>query len=182
MSDERIRGPLSFFTVPIGDEIDKYQRLPADKKTLAHVSLAACLLAWCGYLAPVVFELAPLRTLTENWIPFAVWAFVTLVAVLWLLAAIREAQAPRNFGAALWRLLLGGAVACLLWYRVYPDWGPLAEFLIKGTYIGWLVSHVARFLVAAQLIGGGSAERRIKKILKQRNATLQASRARGFFS
>jgi hypothetical protein len=186
INPDEIRGPLSFGGALAVSPIEQYQRLTPPQKTLANVSLAACLLGWCGYLAPVAWEFsrsllrAPLKASTEDWIPFAVWAFVTLIAVLWLLAAMNAAQGPRNPGAALWRLLLGGAVACLLWYRVYPDWGPVVVVVLKGIYIGWLASHVARFLVAAQLFGG-SAERRIKRLLKKRNAALVSPRARRFF-
>jgi hypothetical protein len=86
----------------------------------------------------------------------------------------------------LWRIILGGAVAWLLWRRVYlptdfGDWVPIANVFLKGIYIGWLVSHVARFLVAAQIIGSGSAERRIRRLLKARNAQLRPAGSRRFF-
>jgi hypothetical protein len=187
INPDEIREPLSFIGSLAVSPVEQHQRLPPPQKTLANVSLAAHLLGWCGYLAPVAWEFisalwhAKLQAPDEVWIPVAAWAFVTLIAVLWLLAAWKAAEGPRNPGAALWRVLIGAGCAALLWYRVYPDWGPVVVFLLKGIYIGWLVSHVARFLVAAQIIGGGSAKRRIRRLLKARNAPLRPAGTRRFF-
>jgi len=79
--------------------------------------------------------------------------------------------------------LLAGVCAALLWYRAYPDigaWTAPAVFLLKGFYVAWLASHAVQFLRAAQF-GGGSAERKMKRFLKQRNAALVPARSRRFF-
>jgi hypothetical protein len=188
-----IRGPLSAVAAAIVYPIEQHQRLTPPQKALAHVSLAAHFVGWCGYLAPVFYRgqfvgallRLQLHAPDEVWISVAAWAGLSVIAVLWLLAAMKAAHAPRSPGTALWRLLLGGACAWLLWNEIYPDvgpyWGPLAVFVLKGFYIAWLVSHVARFLVAAQLIGGGNALRTINREIRRRNAPVRPVRPRRFF-
>lgn len=187
-----IRGPLSAFAGAIVTPIDQHQHLLPQPKALANVSLAAHAVAWCGYLAPVFWPGKFLGALLrlylhapdELLISLAAWAGVSVIAVLWLLAAWKAAQGPRSPGAALWRLLLAGACALALWKQLYPDcgpyWGPLAVFTLKGLYIAWLASHVARFLIAMELFGG-NALRVVKRQNRKRNAPLRAARPRRFF-
>ncbi len=184
-----IRGPMSAIAQAFVDPIRQHQNLPPDKKILAQVSLAAHVLGWCAYLCPLFktgpFALAVLLGVAffgngkapDWWLPVEAWAGLTAVSALWLAAAWRAAQGQVNAGAFP-RLVLAGALAALLWYRVYPDWGPLAELILKGFYIAWLASAVCRFLLAAQLFGGGSAERAINRELRRRNRALMPARRR----
>jgi hypothetical protein len=192
MSD--IHGPLHGLGSAIIDPIEQYRRLlTQQQKALVHVSLASHALGWCVYLCPL-FKTGPYLAAVmigaaafgnghapDMWMPRAAWAGLAFIALVWLFAGWKGAEGPRDFGAALWRLLLTGIFAALLWYRVYPDWGALVEFVLKGFYIAWLASHVARFLIAAQLFGVGSALRAIKRQLKQRNAPLIPARPRRRF-
>jgi hypothetical protein len=184
-----IRGPMSAFAGAIVSQIEQHQRLTPPQKALANVSLAAHLLGWCGYLAPVWWPGRFLGALLRLYlhapdelsISLAAWAGVSVIAALWLLAAMKAAQAPRSPGAALWRLLLGAACALALWKQVYPDvgplWGPLVVFLLKGFYIAWLASHVARFLIAVELFGG-NALRVVNRHNRKRNTPLRPVRPR----
>jgi hypothetical protein len=164
MNPEQIRGPLSFVSTVIGETREEYRRLPPQQKLFEHVGMAASTLGWWIYLAATLGpEFAPpllhSARLSDAW-PLAAAAGVLLIVVLWLLAAMKAAQGARNFGTALYRLLLTGLWSAALWWQIWPhgrDWQPLAGFFIAGLYWGWLGSSVARFLVAAQLFVGGNA-------------------------
>jgi hypothetical protein len=188
-------GPLTALAHAIVDPIEQHRRLPLDKQTLAHVSLASHLLGWCAYLCPL-FKTGPFSVAVlfgvaffgngkapDWWLPVGAWAGLTAVSVVWLLAAWRQARAyaRREVGTAFGRLLLAGAMAGLLWYRVYPDDWPLVALVIKGFYIAWGLSHVCRFLLAAQLFGGGNALRTIRRRLRQRSAPMIPARVHRFF-
>jgi hypothetical protein len=182
MSDQP--GVFSGIAQAIVDPIEQHRRLPPDQKRLAQVSLASHALGWCLYFCPFIksgpFPVAVLFGAAffgnghpPDWVlPVGAWGGVTAISVLWLLAAWRSVEACRELGKAFGRLMLAASMAALLWFRVYPDWGPLVELILKGFYLAWGFSHVCRFLLAAQLFGGTSAERIIQKILKRRNAGL----------
>jgi len=112
-------------------------------------------------------------------VPVGAWGGLTIIAVLWLLAAWRQARmfARRELGTAFGRLLMAGAMAGLLWYRVYPDDWPLTTIILKGFYAAWGFSHVCRFLLAAQLFGGGNAERIIRRAVKRRTTPMIPARS-----
>lgn len=185
-----IRGPLSAIAGAVVDPINQHCSLPPDQKALASVSLAAHAVGWCAYLCPLFktgpFALAVLLGVAffgqghePDWrLPVGAWGGLTAVSVLWLSAVWRRAQwfARGQYGTAFGRLLLAAALAALLWFRVWPDDWPLAAIILKGFYIAWLSSAVARFLLAAQLFDGGSAERIIRRILRRRNAPLRPAR------
>src|SRR5690349_12183178 len=181
-------GPLSLVAVPIGETIGFYSRSTPQQRNLALAGHAAALLGWLGYLLPYAFSdewagpvlRAPLSAPADAWMAFGVWVGLALLAALWLLTVHRTIQ--RDYGAALWSLLLAGCCAALLWFHAYPDWGPVVVFLLKGFYIGWLAAHVTRFLLTAQW-SGGNAEREINRWIRRRNAELRpaGSRRRFFF-
>jgi hypothetical protein len=164
-----IPGPLSALAQAIVDPIEQHRRLPPDQKKLAQVSLASHALGWGLFLCPfiktgpfpvaVLFGAALLRNgKPPDWaLPVGAWAGLTAMSVLWLLAAWRSAEVRRHF--AFGRLTLAAAMAALLWFRMWPNDWPLIALILKGFYIAWGFSHLCRFLVAAQLFGGGSAQR-----------------------
>ena len=186
------RGPLSAIAEGIVDPIEHHRRLPPDKQTLAQVSLAAHLLGWCLYLCPLIktgpFTLAVLLgagffgngKAPDWWLPVGAWGGLSVLGVLWLLSAWRQARlyARRELGAAFNRLVLAGIFGALLWFRVWPDDWPGAAIILKGFYIAWGLSHGLRFLLAAQLLGGGNAERIIRRQLKRRSAPMIPARSR----
>ena len=185
------RGPLSAIAEGIVDPIEHHRRLPPDKQTLAQVSLAAHLLGWCLYLCPLIktgpFTLAVLLgagffgngKAPDWWLPVGAWGGLSVLGVLWLLAAWRQARlyARRELGAAFNRLVLAGIFGALLWFRVWPDDWPGAAIILKGFYIAWGLSHVCRFLLAAQLFGGGNAERIIRRAVKRRTTPMIPARS-----
>lgn len=155
-----IPGPFSAIGVPIADAIAQHRRLSPHDKKLTVIGNTAALLAWCFYLSPGFAQpvwRAPFSASQDALITAGIWAAVAIGAFLALLAGLRGVRGMRDWWAALWRLLLAGACAALLWQEVYPaDW-PAAAFLLKGFYWGWLAAHLARFWAAAQPFGGSSA-------------------------
>jgi hypothetical protein len=193
MSD--IRGPLHALSLAVVDPINQHRHLPPDQKRLAHLSLAAHSLGWCLYLCPL-FKTGPYLAAVligaalfgnghapDMWLPVGAWGVLTAVSVLWLLSAWRGARQyfGRDFGMAFGRLLLTGAMAVLLWFRVWPDDWPLVVLILKGFYVAWGFSHAVRFLFAAQLSGGGNARGKIEREVRRRNAPLRPARRRRFF-
>jgi len=161
-----IHGPLSVIGAAAGEAITAHSSLTPDQKTAHYVSYSAGALGWCFYLAPRAFA---------DTTSTMIWAAVGTVALLSLIAALRAASGQRSPLAMLWRLLFGGGCAALLWYRVYPDWGAAAVFLLKGCYIGWLAMNAARFVLATGL-GQGNARRIIERELRRQNAPLRRAR------
>ena len=185
------RGPLSAIAEGIVDPIEHHRRLPPDKQTLAQVSLAAHMLGWCLYLCPLIktgpFTLAVLLgagffgngKAPDWWLPVGAWGGLSVLGVLWLLSAWRQARlyARRELGTAFGRLVLAGIFAGALWFRAYPEDWPLTAIILKGFYIAWGLSHVCRFLLAAQLFGGGNAERIIRRAVKRRTTPMIPARS-----
>jgi hypothetical protein len=183
-------GLLTALAQGINDPIEHHRRQPPDKQALAQVSLAAHLLGWCLYLCPLIktgpFPLAVLLGVSyfgnghapDWWLPEGSWAGLTMLGLLWLLSAWRQARlyARRELGTAFGRLVLAVIFAGLLWYHVYPDDWPAVALILKGFYIAWGLSHALRFIFAAQLFGGGSAERTIRRIVKRRGAPMIPAR------
>jgi hypothetical protein len=164
-----IRGIFSAIGVPVADAIALHQRKPAHEKKLTVIGSAAALLAWCFYLWPIFAQPvghAPFTASHDALITAGIWAAVLIGALLALLAGLRGVRGMRDWSAALWRLLLAGGCAALLWQEVYPaDW-PAAAFLVKGFYWGWFGAHLAHFCAAAQLLGSGSAFGVVTRALK----------------
>jgi hypothetical protein len=165
--------PLSAFVGAFADAINEHDRLPPTRKRIGHAGYAAEVLVWCYWLAPF-FE-------HRSGTPFRVWAAMTVVAALWLHAALWASRGqPQDFGVMLWALFFGGGAGWLLWIAAYPsDWGPFAVYLLQGFY--WSVTAVsaARFAVAAQLLGGGTnAGPLMTGLLNNRNAPLLPARRR----
>jgi hypothetical protein len=178
MSD--IRGPFSGLGVPLLDALEQHRRLPQPQKSTAGVGMAASSLAWLVYLRDDVpafvrgfvgGDLADYPLLAA-WLPFAVWAGLTGLALLWLVMSWQMAQGPRNAFAAIWRLLLAGVCVVLLQREVWPDDWPFAAWLLKGLYWGWLAAQCARLLLAAHPFGGGSAQRAVNRQLRRNQTVL----------
>jgi hypothetical protein len=123
---------------------------------------------------------APLNAPDEVWIPLAVWSGCAAAGVLMLVVGVLGARGSRDLMAASARLLLAAGCAALLWWQAYPaDWGPVAAFLLKGLYIGWLAANLVRFLIAGGL-GQGNARRAVTRSIKAKSAPLRAARPRSF--
>jgi len=164
-----IHGPLTALAHAIVDPIEQHRRLPPDKQILAQVTLA------------VLFSSAFLGQThaPDWWLPVGAWAGLSVLGVLWLLSAWRQARlyARRELGTAFGRLVLAGIFAGALWFRAYPEDWPLTAIILKGFYIAWGLSHVCRFLLAAQLFGGGNAERIIRRAVKRRTTPMIPARS-----
>jgi hypothetical protein len=172
MSENR-GGLFSAFILPFVDAVNDHDRLPPPRKKIAHAAMAAEVLFWCYWLAPL-FE-------HQSGTPFTAWATVTVVSALWLHAALWASRGqPQDFGVMLWCLFFGGGAGALLWVQAYPDdWGPVAVYLLQGFYWSVVAVSVARFIVAAQLLGGGgNAIPIMNGLLNQRNAPLVPVRRR----
>jgi hypothetical protein len=192
-----VRGPLSAIASAVADPILRHQNLPPDKKILAQISLSSHALGWSLYLCPLLKTGPYLAAVLmgaalfgngkapDEWLPLAAWAGLTGISVVWLCAAWRQAQrfARREYATAFGRLVMAAAMVALLWYGVYPqspDW-LLAALVLKGFDSAWGLSHVCRFLIAAQLFGGGNALR-VVTLQRQKNnrAMIAATARRGF--
>ena len=170
MNDD-IKGPFSAAVFALTDAVNHHDQLPPTRKKIAHAAFAAEVLFWCYWLAPF-FE-------HRSGTPFITWAAVTVVSALWLHAALWASRGqPQDFGVMLWCLFFGGGAGWLLWAQAYPyDWGPVAVFFLQGFYWSVVAVSAARFIVAAQLLGGGNnAGPLITGMLNQRNAPLMPAR------
>ena len=134
----------------VADAVNGYQRLTPQEKCLAHASRAAMLLAWWCYLI--------VPTDKSNWTETAILLCIGSGFALYLAASWRAASGPRSYGTAFFRLLLIAVCVELLWQHVtFITFGPVSSFLLRGFCWAALAANVVRFLIAAQLIGGGSA-------------------------
>jgi hypothetical protein len=171
-----IPGPLSAIGVPLADSFSQFRAAPPQQKQFIIVGLAASGFSWCVYLAPwfagPVWQ-ARMAASADEWVMAEIWAGVAVFALLALLVALMGSRGMRDGSAALWRLLLAGICAALLWWQVYPepegtDWVAVAGFFLKGTYWGWLAAHLARFCAASQLLVGDPEARQRRKLERER--------------
>src|SRR5271155_5326139 len=168
-----IRGPFSAIVGSVVDTINDHDRLPPTRKRIGHAGIAAEVLFWCYWLAPM-FE-------HQSGTPFITWAAVTVVSALWLHAGLWASRGqPQDFGVMLWALFFGGGAGWLLWAEAYPsDWERFAVYLLQGAYWSVVAVSAARFIVAAQLRGGGNKGGPLMSgILNARNAGLVPARRR----
>jgi hypothetical protein len=173
-----VNGIFSAIGVPIADAVAQHNAKQPQQKNLILVGCSASGLAWCVYLyegfaGPVVQ--APATPSHDAWVMAGIWLGAAAVALLVLLLALRAACGQRDPLAAFWRLALAGAAAALLWYRIDPDWGPVASFLLRGLYWSWLAAHLARFWAAAQPIGNRE-DRAARAAERERRRAEQAAR------
>jgi hypothetical protein len=142
MSENR-GGIFTAIVQPLVETAADYERLSPQAKILWHASGAAELGSWCLYAAPL-FEHRPGT-------PFEIWAGLSGFCALWLAGAwLVSLGYPRVFGIALKALLFGAGAAALLWFEVYPDGWPVADWLLRGLYLSLLVVSGVRFVVAVQ--------------------------------
>jgi len=162
------KGPLTIMASVFED----HARLSPTLKKISHAGYATELLTWCVYGAPL-FE-------HQTGTPFTAWAVVTGFAVVWLLGALwRSRGQPVDFGATCSALLGGGGAAALLWFQVYPDWGPVAVFVIRGIYWSVLTLNAAHLVVALQLpsmLFGNDARRIIARQQRRRAQSMRPAR------
>jgi hypothetical protein len=171
-----IPGPLSAIGVPIADSISQFKAAPPQQRQLILVGLAASGFSWCVYLAPYFagpLWQAGIAAPAEEWLVAEIWAGATAFALLALIVALAGARGMRDGSAALWRLMLAGLCAALLWWQIYPepegnDWVGVAGFFLKGAYWGWLAAHLARFCAASQLLFGDPEDRARRKLERER--------------
>jgi hypothetical protein len=168
-------GLFSAVAVPIADSFSQFRAAPPQQRQFIIVGLAASGLSWCVYLAP--YFAGPLwqaRTASaDEWLMAEIWAGVVAFALLALLVALMGTRGMRDGSAALWRLLLAGICAALLWWQVYPepegtDWVAVAGFFLKGAYWGWLAAHLAGFCAASQLLVGDPEARLRRRLERER--------------
>jgi hypothetical protein len=171
-----IPGPLSAIGVPIADSFSQFRAAPPQQKQLIIIGLAASGLSWCVYLAPyfaVPLWQARMAASADDWLMAEIWGGVAAFALLTLLVGLMSARGMRDVPAALWRLVLAGICAALLWWQVYPapqgtDWVAVSGFFLKGTYWGWLAAHLARFCAASQLLVGDPEARLRRRLERER--------------
>ena len=116
----------------------------------------------------------------------AFFAVVTLSSI-WLVAGMRAAArgGDRDWLVGFWSAALAGFCLAALWQHWLPPWpvqayATLFVVAIKGLYIAAASAALVRFVLSVPL-PGGSAERKIKRLLKARNAALVPVRQRRFF-
>jgi hypothetical protein len=159
MSDPRAQGPLSAIAVPIADGVAQHLAATPHQKNLSYASWGAGLLTWCAYLAVMLGHAVHQF---PAWVPIA-WAVAVTLGLLMLAVGLHNARGPRDIMAAVWWAAVAAGCIALLWYEAYPDWGPLAAFLIKGCYLGMLATAVVRFWIAVRGIGGGKIAKLVTK-------------------
>ena len=168
-----IKGPLSAIAGAVVDTINEHERLPPTRKRIWHAGYAAEALFWCYWLAPF-FE-------HQSGTPFTVWLAVSIGSGVWLHAALWATRGqPQDFGVMLSSLFWCAVAGGLLWIEAYPaEWGPGAAFVLQGLYWSVIAANAGRFIVAAQLLGGGNnAGPLIAGMLNARNAPLMPARRR----
>lgn len=141
------KGPLSAIMISIAESIAEHQAQPPYEKNVARAELGAALLTLCAYAA------ITLGSQARDFPPLALagWAGCVALGLLWLGLGTRNARGPRDVMMAFWAAVVAGGCIWLLWIDAYPtDWGPLAEFLLKGCYLAVLVSSGVRFWLAAR--------------------------------
>lgn len=199
MREDEFHGFISYFPAaivpPLQQRFQQRQRQPRPQrpympptpaqKTLRRAWCGAAVLTACLWLSPVVWrEFAGplLRALhdppLEVWLPFALWAFAMLAGLAGLLVGLQEAGAtlPRSWMGAFWSLSLLLAIGALFVWQVYPD-DDLAGYAVRGVYVTAAVVAAVHLWIASGL-AAASAERVIRRQLKQRNAVLHPAKPR----
>ena len=147
-------GPISAIVAPIADAIAQHNALPPDEKNRARASGGAGLIAFCLY----ALITAP-RLVFGGLIVFVIWAALAAFGALWLYVGVRASFGPRDIMAAFWS---GVGILFFLGLMVFGAYLPnawlLANFLLKGLYIGSAAASAMRLYLAVRGMPGGSLE------------------------
>jgi len=148
------QGPISAIVTPIAEAIQQHNALPPDQKNRARAAGGAGLIAFCLY----VLVTAP-RLVFGAWIACAIWAALLGFGGLWLFVGVRASIGPRDIMAAFWSAagILFFLVLMSIGAYLPNDW-VVANFLLKGVYIGFVASCAMRLYLAVRGMPGDSLE------------------------
>lgn len=171
---------------PLGYELGRAISAPFERhaaaspyqKNVNRATWGAGLLSWCIYPVAMAGGVGGADEL-PLWF-LAAYGGAVLLALLWLGVGLAGTRGARDLMLAVWSAVIASGCAALLFYAVYPDWGPLAAFLIKGSYFGLLASSAVRCWVGLGL-AGGSARRMVTRHIGQHAPLFRPARRRRFF-
>jgi hypothetical protein len=179
--------------VGLADWIKFIKRLPPREQEFARASHGMALLVMPTLIAVGLFGsqdvIGFLREAWADggtdpwlWVPALILAVTTIFGLFWLI--IGGSRCPGPFDARLFTRALAktgvGAVAWVLGERLPPDWVAVEFLGVALMVIGlWcLITGLTKMLLL--LIGGSSAERRIRRHIQSKNEPLRPARPRTF--
>jgi hypothetical protein len=187
MKDE-FEGPISYLLWVFTPD-PRHQKPPKPPPTPAEKALRRALygagfLAACLWLSPGVWRnlAVPLWHVSdpslELWLPFGVWAFVTLAAAMSLYVGLMEAAGlvPANWMGAFWSISIMLGIAALWVKHILPA-HEFDAYFVRGLYVSGLAVAAVYFFIASGL-SAANARRVMLRQLRQRKVALQPARPR----